>query len=263
MVKKSDATADNQTGPQEKPAEAPSSSPRPNGWKAGRKPSKGSKVNRGDNLGGSLTIRADSQLDKPERDDPAYKTFAEFVKGKEGLQDLASWSENPKAQKLFQLLDDDRYKTYGIKALAKRCGMTLPELCQLFREKTFLVGYLTFFSGVPTIIQGAVQDASPSTDVCPICQGSGTAKRDGYQVICPKCKGSGEIRVSGDKEARRDVFKAVGLLKDSPSVINQQIGNVTVEGVDNFEEVMKKATKSAKVIVKDEQEEITEAELAE
>lgn len=233
---------------------------RPNAWKAGRKPSKTSKVNRGDNIGGKLAIRADAQLDKPERDDPAYKTFADIVGGKEGLLELASWSDNPKAQKLFQLLDDNAYSTYGIKALAKRCGMTLPELCNLFREKHFLISYLTFFQGIPAIAQGVVQDATPSTDVCPICTGAGTIKRDGYQVKCPKCEGATKIRVSGDKEARRDVFKAVGLLKDSPSVVNQQIGNVTVEGVDNFEEVMKKAAKSAKA-VDNEQEEIPEAEV--
>lgn len=236
---------------------------RPNAWKAGRKPGKNSKVNRADNEGGKLMVKADSQLAVPERDDPAYKTFAEIVGGKEGLKELASWSENPKAQKLFQILDDGQFANYGIKALAKRCGMTLPELCNLFREKHFLISYLTFFAGTPRIAQGAVEDASPSTDVCPICTGAGTVKRDGYQVICPKCKGSGEIRVSGDKEARRDVFKAVGLLKDSPSVVNQQIGNVTVEGLDNFEEVMKRATKTAKVVKKDEQEEIPEAELSE
>jgi len=255
---------DNNTTP-DSPQEVKETTPaRPDAWKAGRKPGKNAKVNRGDNQGGSLAIRADAQLDKPERDDPAYKTFADIVGGKEGLKELAAWSENPKAQKLFQILDDEKFQTYGIKALAKRCGMTLPELCNLFREKHFLVSYLTFFAGTPIIAQGAVEDASPSKDVCPICTGAGTIKRDGYQVICPKCKGSGEIRVSGDKEARRDVFKAVGLLKDSPSVINQQIGNVTVEGVDNFEEVMKRASKTAKVVVKEnEQEEIKEAEVIE
>ncbi len=232
----------------------------PNAWKAGRKPSKTSKVNRGDNEGGKLAIRADAQLDKPERDDSAYKTFAEFVGGKEGLADLASWSENPKAKKLLEIIDNGQYSTYGIKALAKRCGMTLPELCNLFREKHFLISYLTFFAGTPEIVRGAVEDASPSTDVCPVCTGAGSIKRDGYQVKCPKCKGSGEIRISGDKEARRDVFKAVGLLKDSPSAVYQQIGNVTVEGVDNFEEVMKRAGKTARV-VRNEQEEVQEAEI--
>lgn len=249
----------NNTPPDDEPKEVV----RPNAWKAGRKPSKTSKVNRSDNEGGKNLIKADPKHALAERDDPAYKTFAAIVGGREGLLELASWSENPKAQKLFQLLDDEKYKSYGIKALAKRCGITLPELCNLFREKHFLLSYLTFFQGIPTIAQGAVEDASPKEDVCPICTGAGTFKRDGYQVICPKCKGSGYTRVSGDKEARRDVFKAVGLIKDSPSVVNQQIGNVTVEGVDNFEEVMKRAGKTAKVVVKDEQEEVSDAEIIE
>lgn len=244
------------TKPPEEGTEEETTSNRPNGWKAGRKPSKNSKVNRSDNEGGKNLIKADPQYALAERDDPAYKTFADFVGGKEGLHELAAWSENPKAQKLFQLLDDNKFKTYGIKALAKRCGMTLPELCNLFRERGFLISYLTFFAGVPNIVQGAVDDASPSQDVCPICTGAGSVKRDGYQVICPKCKGSGEVRVRGDKEARRDVFKAVGLLKDSPAIVNN---NVTVEGVDNFEEVLKKANKTAKAI--NEQEEIPEAEI--
>lgn len=246
----------------EEPVQEESKPIRPNAWKAGRKPAKTSKVNRGDNEGGKNLVKADPQYALAERDDPAYTTFAAIVGGKEGLKELAAWSENPKAQKLFQILDDEKYKTYGIKALAKRCGMTLPELCNLFREKHFLVTYLTFFSGVPKIAQGAVEDASPKEDVCPTCDGAGITKRNGYEVVCPKCNGSGKIRVSGDKEARRDVFKAVGLLKDSPSVVNQQIGNVTVEGVDNFEEVMKRASKTAKVIKDNEQEEeVPEAEI--
>lgn len=233
----------------------------PNAWKAGRKPSKKSKVNRSDNVGGKILVKADPKYEVAERDDPAYIKFAEIVGGKEGLKELAAWSENPKAQKLFQILDSDKYATYGIKALAKRCGMTLPELCNLFREKHFLETFITFFQGVPGIAKGAVDDASPSTDVCPICTGAGTIKRDGFTVKCPKCKGSGEVRVSGDKEARRDVFKAVGLIKDAPSVINQQIGNVTVEGVDNFEDLMKSAKKTAKKIEVDGQEEVQDAEV--
>jgi hypothetical protein len=204
----------------------------PNGWKAGRKP---------DETGGKLAIKSDPGLALAERDDPAYRKFSEIVGGKEGLRELAAWSENPKAQKLFQLIDDGRFKTYGIKALAKRCGMTLPELCNLFREKHFLDMYLTFFGGVTEIAKGAVDDAKPSTDVCPMCSGNTTIKRGDSEISCPKCQGVGRIRVAGDKEARRDVFKAVGVIKDSPAVVNTQIGNVTVEGIDNFEDLMRSA----------------------
>ena len=225
---------------------------KPNAWKAGRKPDpKGKRSQRSgtDNVGGEVAIRADSKLAVPERDDPAYLKFAEIVGGKEGLREIASWSENPKAQKLFQLLDDGRYQTYGIKALAKRVGMTLPELCNLFREKHFMETFLTFFQGVPNIAKGTVQDALPSMDVCPMCRGEQTIKRNERTVPCPKCKSTGEVRIAGDKEARRDVFKAVGIVKDSPAVINNQIGNVTVEGVDDFESLMKSA-RSAPIVVK-------------
>ena len=237
---------------------------RHNAWRAGRKPgSKNSKVNKGDNVGGQVAVKADSRLDVPERDDPAYKKFAEMVGGKEGLLELASWSENPKAKKLCEVLDSDKYKNYGIKALARRCGMTLPELCNLFREKHFLETFITFFQGVPGIVKGAVEDASPSLDMCPVCSGFGNLKRGEQEVICPKCEGVGKIRLRGDKEARRDVFKAVGLLKDTPAVINQQIGNVTVEGLDNFEELMKTAAKTARKVDNGTEQEIQEAEVIE
>jgi len=216
----------------------------PNAWKAGRKPdpSANKRKRKGtDESGGERAIFADNKMAIAERDDPAYTKFAEIVGGKEGLRELAAWSENPKAQKLFQLIDDGRYKTYGIKALAKRCGMTLPELCNLFREKHFLDMYLTFFGGVTEIAKGAVEDAQPSTDVCPLCSGDKTIKRGDIIKTCPKCSGEGKIRVAGDKEARRDVFKAVGVIKDSPAIVNNQIGNVTVDGVDNFEDLMKAA----------------------
>jgi hypothetical protein len=224
---------------------------RPNAWKAGRKPDpKGKRSQRKgtDNVGGEVAIRADSKLAVPERDDPAYTEFSAIVGGKEGLRELASWSDNLKAQKLFQLLDDGRYQTYGIKALAKRVGMTLPELCNLFREKYFMVTFLTFFQGVPDIAKGTVQDALPSLDVCPMCRGDKTITRGERVVPCPKCKATGEVRVAGDKEARRDVFKAVGIVKDSPAVVNNQIGNITVEGVDDFESLMKSA-RSTPIIV--------------
>jgi hypothetical protein len=243
--------------------------PRPNAWKAGRKPDpKANKRKRTgtDETGGSLAIKSDPGFELAERDDPAYTKFSEIVGGKEGLKELAAWSENPKAQKLFQLIDDGRYKTYGIKALAKRCGMTLPELCNLFREKHFLDMYFTFFGGVADIAKGAVEDAKPTTDVCPMCGGDTFVKRGEIQTPCPKCQGTGRIRVAGDKEARRDVFKAVGVIKDSPAVVNQNIGNVTVEGVDNFEDLMR----SAKAIPINKgggnvevEEEIREAEIIE
>lgn len=239
---------------------------RPNAWKAGRKPDpKANKRKRygTDETGGQIAIKSDPGFELAERDDPAYTRFSEIVGGKEGLKELAAWSENPKAQKLFKLIDDGQYKTYGIKALAKRCGMTLPELCNLFREKHFLDMYFTFFKGVPDIAKGAVEDATPSTDVCPMCGGDTTIKKGDSQVPCPKCNATGRIRVAGDKEARRDVFKAVGIIKDSPSVVNQQIGNVTVEGVDDFEALMR-AAKSTKVGGNVQvEEEVREAEIVE
>src|SRR4051812_4030631 len=181
---------------------------KPNGWKAGRKPDPNSNKRKRygtDEFGGQLAIKSDPGLALAERDDPAYTKFAEIVGGKEGLRELTAWSENPKAQKLFQLIDDGRFKTYGIKALAKRCGMTLPELCNLFREKHFLDTYLTFFGGVTEIAKGAVEDAKPSSGVCPMCGGNTFVKRGDEQAPCPKCGATGRIRIAGDKEARRDV----------------------------------------------------------
>lgn len=216
--------------------------PGPNAWRAGRKPSKDSglaKRQGSDYVGGEVAIKADTMLEVAEANDPAYKRFSEIVGGREGLKELAAWSENPKAQKLFQLIDDGRYKTYGIKALAKRCGMTLPELCNLFREKHFLDMYLTFFASMPNIAKGVVQDAQPSTDVCPMCSGIGVVTRGKSESECPKCKGSGEVRVPGDKEARRDVFKAAGVIKDQPAVINQNVTNLSIEGVGDFEDLMR------------------------
>lgn len=229
----------------------------------GRKPNIRSKVNRGDTQGGAVSLRLDPMNTVAERDDPAFKKFSDFVGGKEGLKELAAWSENPKAQALLSLLDDARFKTYGIKALAKRCGMTLPELCNLFREKKFLEMYLTFFSGVPEIAAGAVEDAKATLDVCPLCSGDTTITRNNKTLPCPKCGASGRVRVPGDKEARRDVFKAVGVHKDSGTNITQ-IGNVTVEGVDDFEVLMKNA-KSVPITIKekDGQEQVKEAEIIE
>jgi hypothetical protein len=249
-------------------AEIPVKKPRSttNMWKAGRKidPNANKRKRTGtDETGGSVAIKADPGLELAERDDPAYTRFAEVVGGKEGLKELAAWSENPKAQKLFQLIDDGRFRTYGIKALAKRCGMTLPELCNLYREKHFLDMYLTFFGGVNDIAKGAVEDAKPSTDLCPMCGGDTFVKKGDIVSPCKKCAATGRIRIAGDKEARRDVFKAVGVIKDSPSVINQQIGNVTVEGVDDFESLMR-AAKSTKVGGNVQvEEEVREAEVVE
>lgn len=233
----------------------------PNAWKAGRKPNPNSTRSnqRGsDRHGGKLAIRADPKIDALASDDRAYKKFSELVGGVQGLADIASYSDNPKAAKFLELVDDPRYRTYGIKALAKRCGMTLPELCNLFREKHFIETYLEFFAGVPQIAKGAVQDASPGQDVCPMCSGR-KVRADSKDDPCPKCGGTGFIRVPGDKEARRDVFKAVGLIKDAPSIIGQQ--NIKIEGVEAFEDMMKnlKPTPIKGTVIDVEAEE-TEAE---
>lgn len=219
-------------------------------WRSGAKkdPKSGKSLRRNsDHNGGTLDVRQDPLWKKQERRDIAYAKFARKVGGVKGLKELASYAQdNPKVGKLLELIDDPRYRTYGIKALSKRCGLTLPELINLFRTKHFAELFMEFFDGAPQIAKDTVEDAKARMEMCPMCEREGFIMRKEVKIPCPKCKSKGEIRIAGDKDARRDVFKAVGIHTDSPMV--QVNTNINVEGVDDFEELMKAAKPTAKII---------------
>lgn len=213
-------------------------------WRSGRKvdPNSKTSLTRGDGAGGKGLVRADRNWATKEVRDPAYVRFAKRVGGRAGLRELASYSTNPKAIQLMELLEKPEFKSYGIKALARRVGMTLPELCDLFRNKHFMETFIEFFEGMPEIAKGTVEDAKPRFEVCPICFGEKIIVKDDTERPCPRCKATGEIRIAGNKDARRDVFKVVGIMQESaPPIIANQT-NITIEqGVGDFESMIKAA----------------------
>jgi hypothetical protein len=220
-------------------------------WKSGGKRNPESNISlttNSDQHGGRYDVRKDPMWKTQEKDDSAYKRFATRVQGRKGLKELASYSsDNPKVAKLLDLIDDPRFRSYGIKALSKRVGMTLPELINLFRNKHFMEMFIEFFDGAPEIARDTVIDAKARIDICPACQGFKTLTRKDETIICPKCNGRGVIRVGGDKEARRDVLKAIGVHQDSAQVVVNNT-NVNVEGIEDFEDLMKSAKPPAKII---------------
>lgn len=229
-------------------------------WKSGRKKdptSKSALTRQGDESGGNYIVRQDPMWATQEKDDAAFQRFGQQIQGRKGLKALASYSaENPKVAKLLELIDDPRYRTYGIKALARRVGLGYPELVNLFRNKKFSLMFMEFFDAAPDIARDTANAAKAKVDICPACTGFKTLRRvgsmDGKEVIeeipCPKCEGTGTIIVGGDKDARRDILKAIGVHKDGPMVEVNNNTQINVEGVDDFEELMKSSKSASRII---------------
>jgi hypothetical protein len=177
----------------------------------------------------------------PQHEDPAWQVLDEKLGGRVGLQLVAASSSNPKAAILAELLLDPAWRNAGTKALAKKAGLSMPEIVDLYRDKQWLETTLILHEKLPQIIDGATDDAKPRMVPCEECKGT---SKDEKGADCWVCGGWGEIRRAGDKDKLAFVGEAVGMTgKRSPVVqVNTQINNQGPNQPQSFDELMRKAT---------------------
>lgn len=174
-----------------------------------------------------------------QRHDLSWQAIDAKVGGRKGLLEAALMSADPKAVQLAELLMDPALKNAGTKALAKRAGLSAPEIVDLYRNRMWLEATLSLYSKLPEIVDGAATDAAPSMQPCPECK---TTKVSASGDICWVCGGSGEVRKSGDRDKLNFVGEAAGIIKKGGPAIqinNQQIN--TGGGNESFEALLRRA----------------------
>jgi len=193
----------------------------------------------------------------PQKEDSAWQALDRRLGGREGLLEAAVLSPNPKAAILAELLLDPAFRTAGTKALAKRAGLTAPEVVDLFRDAKWLESTIILHEKLPSIIDGATDDAKPKMRPCEECKGKGK-QEDGTD--CWVCGGWGSNRVPGDKDKLSFVGEAVGMTGKKGPLIqnNQQVINMPGQASNSFEDMVKRATID---VLKPKQIEAAEAEV--
>ena len=175
-----------------------------------------------------------------QKDDPVWVALDERIGGREGLLEMATVSNDPRAVTLAELILDRAFDTSGTKALARRAGFTTPEIIDMYRNKKWVEATLTLHEQLPAIMTGVTDDAKPKMVPCAECKSSGKAESGDP---CWVCGGWGEIRKAGDKDKLNFVGEAVGMIKKGgPAVqINTQVNTNTNSITNSFEDLMKLA----------------------
>lgn len=186
----------------------------------------------------------------PQRKDPVYKQFIQEIGGRAGLRQLALASENPKALELVALLDDETYKSYGVKKLLQAASMTFAQALQLRDDRNRNLAVSNMISKLPALADDLMEDARTTKRPCPVCDTKrvlSITNKEGVTeiILCHGCKGFGELIRPGDKDARQIVAKATKIIDNNPNVgvtvnvptqINNNFGT-------SFEDTMRKAGK--------------------
>ena len=140
-------------------------------------------------------------------------------------------SGDERAVNLASILMTPGRRNLSFAAACRESGVTLQQLNDLWRKHNLAVGMVKMATHLPKVMEDVAVDAQSTYVVCPRCDGLGQITRairakSGAVVetdtLCPQCKGAREIRQPGDKSARDLTFKAVGLVKETPTVAIQQ-----------------------------------------
>jgi hypothetical protein len=172
--------------------------------------------------------------------DPLWQTIDEAVGGRDGFLSAALASTNPKAGALAEMLLDSAYAKHGTKALAKKAGLTVPEIVDMYRDRKWLESVIAVHEQLPDILRDAATDAKAALVPCSACRATGLDEKG---AECFICRGIKLVRKPGDKDKLKFVGEAAGLVgKTGPAVevnnqtvINQQSNSVS------FEDLMRKA----------------------
>lgn len=200
----------------------------------------------------TAVIVSDKSEKLPVRKDPVYKQFIREIGGRTGLRSIALASSNPKAIELLALLDDESYKTWGVKKLLQRADISFSEAIQLRDERSRNLAVSNLIAKLPDLADDLSKDAATRRIPCPICDAARVmavfkkGSTETQMVVCWGCKGFGELVETGDKDARNIIAKATKLIDDKPGIMvdaRTQVNSVTNQFGSSFEEVMKKAGK--------------------
>jgi len=173
-------------------------------------------------------------IPKPADLDPVFKKFVEKLCAVEELKDaLAAIGSDRATKLLYELIRLEKKHGPGsatIVRAAKKCGIGIDGLAQLWREHSTALAMTKLIAATPKIAEDLVEAAANQTIVCPGCRGEGVIELQfGIEQTreCPQCSGKGSIRRAGDKDAREHALEWAGAIrqpgKGSSSGVSTQV----------------------------------------
>ena len=156
-----------------------------------------------DKNGRSIPMRADRDL--------ALKWFFKNVPHA-GFDEALLMSGDQRFYRLHDALHDDACRRTSPGTLCRRFGISLSDLDDLWRSHNLSLGMLLMANHLPQVMEQLAEDSLSREEACPQCDVIGSVPDVDTHVICPLCDGVGKIRVPGDAQALRLLFKMLRLI---------------------------------------------------
>ncbi len=155
--------------------------------------------------------------------DPIYVEFVDGLCTSTELKSALATLGSDRAMKfLGELLRLEKQRGSGSKtivAAAKKCGIGLDTLAEMWRSHSTALAMMKLVSAAPSLADDLVVAASNRPALCPACQGEGIIElrltKGQPTRECPQCRGTGEVVRAGDKDAREHALKWAGFI-DQP-----------------------------------------------
>ena len=149
-------------------------------------------------------------------------------------------SGDPRVQQLIECLlsTNPNMLNRSLPSLAAMCKLGYADLIREIARSRVSEGILRMSKHIPQVLEDAAIDAKSRSSVCPECKGTTQVLEDRPAYLpkatpsqpnpepkfidCPTCAGKGKVRKSGNHNARKLMFEAVGLTnrKAPPLTVN-------------------------------------------
>lgn len=175
-----------------------------------------------------------------------WENFEKWVGGREKLIEALLWSDDERARRLLDHLEDPRARRQSLQHLCACAGTTFLQLCKVYRAAR-LEEALTQFSinlavHLPQIGEAICEGALPSWHACPACDGEGRVMRRGLDRVCVKCEGTGKKKIHPEIARVRLYLEAAGIIP-SRRFTFQNTNVVTRVEVRSLEDLIRRGTK--------------------
>lgn len=154
------------------------------------------------------------------------------------------------AQKFLAYLFNPKLKKTPIETLAKRCGIGIPQLRDIWRSARLDQGLLALLNEYPETMKDVARDARSTREACKFCGGTGQIVDEHQPPIivrmgkrgeepttkpaltrCHSCDGEGWVRKAGDRDARQLMGEVLGVSGKKAPVFASTTNIFSVESV--------------------------------
>ena len=126
-------------------------------------------------------------------------------------------SGEPRFMMFLELITSNR--NMSLAACAKQCQISLIEFQAFWRSAQVNHALGKAIDALPGLTIDLIEDSKSEEYTCPMCDGTGEITREGKPTkICPNCNGKGVVRVTGNKDARKQLLEMTGVIKQPAPV---------------------------------------------